>query len=156
MTPLQKKGGFTLIEILLALLVITIGVVAITGVLGSSLDATAKTHSDLDAVCFADLVLNYCQAADFDAIPTSGSLSLPDHEQSDVSLSLGAVAQFPGRLPRSTITFGGQAQEYTVTYRLDIVADGNVKAVTLQVWPGFSANGTSRTFYTELYNWDRL
>ncbi|WP_372807391.1 prepilin-type N-terminal cleavage/methylation domain-containing protein [Pontiella sp.] len=153
----RRSNGFTLIEIMLALLVVTIGVVAVVGLLSSSLDSASKTHEDLNVVCFADLVLNYCHAVeDFADLPTTGSLSLPGHDTEDVILRLGAQDVFTATLPLSQLTLLSEPQEYTVTYQLDIAADGaHIKTVSLQVWPGYETAGTPRRFYTEIYNWKK-
>jgi prepilin-type N-terminal cleavage/methylation domain-containing protein len=153
----RGSKGFTLIEIMLALLVVTIGVVAMVGLLSSSLDSASKTHEELNVVSFADLVLNYCHAVeDFADLPTSGSLALPGHDTDGEILRLGAQAPFTGTLPLSQLTLLSEPQEYTVTYQLDIAAAGaNIKTVSLQVWPGYDTTGSPRRFYTEIYNWKK-
>lgn len=148
--------GFTLIEIMLALLVITVGVVAIIGLLGSSLDSSSKTHDDLVAVSFADMVLNYCHAEPFENVATTGSLTIPDHEGIVRDFPLGTRTFFQGILPRGGFSQNAPAQEYGVTYELDAVAvSGDAKALTLKVWPGRDTTGEPRVFYTELYNWNK-
>jgi prepilin-type N-terminal cleavage/methylation domain-containing protein len=147
-----NKKGFTLIEILLALLVITIGIVAMVGLLGTSLDTSAKSHHDLHAVSFSDMVFNYCHSVtNWSAIPTTGTLFVPDYDGGTIGIQENAVEQFTCRVPG----FGGDTKEtYTVSYLLDVQSKGrNIKELTLQVWPGYGTNGTPRTFYTELYNW---
>jgi prepilin-type N-terminal cleavage/methylation domain-containing protein len=149
-----NKKGFTLIEIVLALLVVTIGIVAITGVLGTSLDTSAKSHNDLDAVSFADMVFNYYQSLEsWNDIPPSksASLDIPDYGGSTFHLKLDLIDQFNCRTPG----FGGSVNDsYKITYLLHAKKlDQNIKALTLEIWPGYDTNGTSRTFYTELYDW---
>jgi prepilin-type N-terminal cleavage/methylation domain-containing protein len=145
--PPTRRNGFTLIEIMIALLVITVGIVAMTGLLGTSLDTSAKSHDDLHAVSFADMVFNYCHSVtNWDAIPTRGSLDLPDYDGGTTELQLDSLAQFTCSIPPQEV--------YTVSYLLGIQQPtGSIKELTLQVWPGHGTNGTARTFYTEIYNW---
>ena len=139
----QNQLGFTLLEIMLALLVVAVGFVAMTGLLGTSLDTSTKSHEDLAAVSFADMVFNHCQATDFAAIPTSGALSLPGYDGQTIDLELGQTNRF-------------QSAQYTMSYFLSIAPpSATIKELTLQVWPGFSANGTPRVFYTEIYDWEK-
>jgi uncharacterized protein (TIGR02598 family) len=149
--------GFTLIEIVLALLVVTVGVLALVGLLGSSLDTAAKSHDDLNAVGFADMVLNYFHSAsDWDEIPPSSIndevFTVPDYTGGMLSIQLDTLQQFNSR-PQG---FEGSTNEnYTVSYILSAQQAETIKTLTLQVWPGFGTNGTPRTFYTELYNWTK-
>ncbi|MEE9368109.1 MAG: prepilin-type N-terminal cleavage/methylation domain-containing protein [Pontiella sp.] len=137
------KRGFTLIEIMLALLVVTIGIVAITGLLGTSLDSSAKSHDDLNIVSFSDMVLNYYHAStNWSEVPPDGSWTVKDYEENPLDLTSG---QF---------TSGIGKNGHTVSFQLTAAnQDSNVKELTLKVWPGYNTNGTSRTFYTEIYNW---
>jgi len=152
----NSNKGFTLIEIMLALLVVSVGVVAIIGLLGSALDASSKAHDDLVVVSFADMVLNYCHAEPFENIATAGSQAMPDQEGVVQQIAIGSRSLFQGFLPRWGFSQGSPAQEYAVTYELETVAiSANVKALTLKVWPGRDTSGEPRVFYTELYNWNK-
>jgi prepilin-type N-terminal cleavage/methylation domain-containing protein len=141
--------GFTLIEIMLALLVVTIGIVATIGLLGTSLDTSAKSHDDLNIVSFADMVFNYCHSeTNWNSIPSSGNLTVPDYDLGTEPLQIGSLAQFTSQVPGS----GNTPKTYTVSYLLKIQPIGNTKQLTLQVWSGPGTNNRPRTFYTELYN----
>lgn len=149
----KTKPGFTLIEILLSLLVVTIGIVAMIGLLSSSLGSSAKAHDDLDAVGFADMVFNYCHSlTNWNEIPVTGTLSVPDYNEGTADLALGTIGRFTCRTPGKN---GTLQERYTVTYRLDVLADGQTKILDLQVWSGFGTNGLPRIFYTEIYNWSK-
>lgn len=147
----KDEAGFTLIEIMLALLVITIGVVSSIGLLGNALDSSKKAHDDLNIISFADLVLNYCQSLDnFNDLPSTGTLQIPDYSQRMTSLKIGDVARFTCMVPG----FAGTPKEtYVVSYKFNILTDGKVKALSLKVWPGYDINRPPRVFYTEIYNW---
>ncbi len=137
------KRGFTLIEIMLALLVVTVGIVAMVGLLSNSLDSSAKSHDDLHAVAFADLVLNYFHSVtNWSEIPPAGPWTVPGYEGGTVNLNDG---RFTGQ--------SGEG-EYTLTYAFTAASPSpSLKELTLKVWPGFGTNGLPRTFHTEIYNW---
>lgn len=149
----RSKCAFTLIEIMLALLVVMIGIVAITGLLGTSLDSSAKSHDDIDVVSFADMVFNYCHSLDdFNAIPTSGNFTIQDYneETTTTDIQIGPITQFDCPVTG----FENRAKRtYTLSYQLDVAMAGNVKELTLDIWPGYNASGPPRRFYTEIYNW---
>lgn len=152
MADLAKRlSGFTLIEILLALLVVTVGLMSVTGLFATALGVSHQSQEDLNAVSFADMVLNYCHAeTNWNRISTSGEILIPGYNLTTGNLRLDSVAQFTCQTPGS----GSAAQTgYTVTYLLHISAGDRVKELTLEVWPGSGTNNTSRVFYTELYNW---
>lgn len=146
-------GGFTLIEIMLALLVITVGVVASIGLLSSTLDTSTKSHDDLNMVSFADMVFNYCQSiTNFNAIPSTGTLQVPGYDQRMAYLPIGSKDRYACMVPG----FEGASREaYVVSYRLDVLSEGDVKALTLKVWPGYETGSPPRIFYTEIYNWNK-
>jgi len=145
------KRGFTLIEIILALLVISIGIVSLIGLLSTSLDSASKAHSDLNSVSFADMVFNYCHSVtNWAEIPTSGDLNIPDYTGNTTPIHIDQLSRFDCIVP----DFGNNPKRsYTVSYIFHIERFDQVKALSLEVWPGYSSNGTPRTFYTELYNW---
>ncbi len=152
--PMRNHAGFTLIEIVLALLVVTVGIVAMTGLLATSLDTSTETQDDLRIVGFAELVLNHLHArSDFGSIPASGTLAISDYAGGTANLEIGPATPFEYRLPGAT---GAEAVRYPLTYRLAIRAAGNILEVLLEVWPGYGTAGNPRIFYTELYDWPKL
>lgn len=146
------RTGFTLIEVMLALMVITIGIVSITGLLSSSLNTSSKAHDDITVVSFADLVLNSSHANGFDALPMSGSLPIIEMDGSSRSLPIGRIETYTGEVP----SFGiDQTQEYTVSYRISAQEQPGVKMVSLEIWPDRNTSTTPRRFHTEIYNWNK-
>lgn len=148
------KRGFTLMEILLALLVVSIGIVSVIGLLSSTLDTTLKARDDLHTVSFADMVLNHFQAVgDWSSLPTAGTVKLRDYNETDITLAIGSTEQF-------TVLSEGKddtsRERFTITYKLDIEQNGNTKTVTLQIWPGFTEEGSPKIFQTEIYNWNKM
>jgi prepilin-type N-terminal cleavage/methylation domain-containing protein len=150
-----KKSGFTLIEILLALLIISIGVVSVAGLLSATIDSGSKAHDDLEAVAFAEMVFNHCQAeTDWNALPISGNLTLMDYDETPVSLSVGSGS--PETFSMVLIGKDGTSRERNVlTYLFNITTAGNRKVLNLQVWPGLNTAETPRVFQTECYNWNQ-
>lgn len=149
----RPSPGFTLIEIILALLVISIGIVSVVGVLGSSVDSSAKSQQDILAVTFADMILNYCHAAGFEAVPTEGALPIVNTAGENETLPCGTVSLYSGRLPAAQ---NGTDQEFTLSYLLNVTENSDVKTVQLDVWPGINAEAAEPIrFYTELYNWNQ-
>ena len=147
----KNRSGFTLIEILLALLVIMIGVVTMAGLLGSSMDAGTKASDDLHIVSFADMVLNHCHATAWDNL-TPGSLTLKDYAGNPATLTTGTTDRFSSEAIGKD---GRSSERFTVSYQLSIQVNGHVKTVTLRVWPGYDITGTPRIFHTEIYNWKK-
>lgn len=147
----KKTTGFTLIEIMLALLVVAIGIVAMTGLLGTALDTSEKSHDDLDAISFADMVFNYYHSTtNWNGIPPDGEWTVPDYNGGTVDLRTGQP--FTCKIQGFVAT--NLEEPYTVSYILHATQpEPDIKALTLQVWPGYATNGTPRTFYTEIYNW---
>jgi Tfp pilus assembly protein PilV len=146
------KIGFTLIEIMLSLLVVTIGIVAVIGLLGTSLDSSAKAHSDLNAVSFSDMVFNYYHAVtNWNEIPPDGSARVPDYAGNTLDLSAGTFTCMASGIRNTAV------ETYTVSYTFSARQRGqNVKELSLHVWPGLGNTNDqtrARFFYTEIYNW---
>ena len=139
-----SRSGFTLVEIMLALLVVSVGVVTMSGLLGTALDTSSTAHDDLHAVSFADMVFNYYHAADWGDVPPGGSQTIPDYSGGTVDLSTG---QFTAN--------AGRADAYTLTFQFDATTDRSLKRLTLQIWSGLGTHGTPRIFQTELYDWEK-
>lgn len=58
----EKKGGFTLIEIAMAIVVVAIGVLAVFSLLSAGLDASSRAIADTQGAMFADNVFNALRA----------------------------------------------------------------------------------------------
>jgi prepilin-type N-terminal cleavage/methylation domain-containing protein len=143
--------GFTLIEIILALLVITVGITSLIGLFSTTLDTASEAHADLNVVSFSDMIFNYCHSeTNWNLIPTSGNLRVPDYKLDIEQIKIGSLSHFTCQTSGSGSVL---KNNYTVSYLLDIHASGNLKELNLRIWPGLGTNGTARSFYTELYNW---
>lgn len=143
-----NKRGFTLIEILLALLVIGIGVVSIVGVLVSTLDSSHKSRDDIHIVSFADMVLNRLHAEEnWSSLSGASSFQMKDYEGNTAPIAIGPVSRFPQGTAQNART------QFTVTYQLQLTQTQNRVKALLFVWPGFSTSGERYVFQTEIYNW---
>ncbi|QBG46188.1 hypothetical protein EGM51_01755 [Verrucomicrobia bacterium S94] len=147
----MKKYGFTLMEILLTLLVISIGVVSLIGLLVSTLDTHHRTRDDLHIVSFADLVLNPLHSVDWNILSSlPESITLPDYDGTAVDIETGSTARFTSFAEGRN---GTAAERFTVTYQLDLAHNRNSITAELKVWPGYTAEGNPRIFQTRIYNW---
>lgn len=61
-----RNEGFSLVEIVLALMVVAIGLLSVFGLMGDSLSANTKTRDDTVAATFAESVFSSVFAADWD------------------------------------------------------------------------------------------
>lgn len=145
------KRGFTLMEILLALLVVSIGIVSLIGLLVSTLDTNSKTRDDIYVVSFADMLLNHLHAEEnWNNIPISGNYTLHDYNEQPATISIGTLDQFTLHIIGKD---GNPAERWTANYILNLSRSGNILTAQLQVWPGYTTNGHPRTFQSEIYNW---
>lgn len=143
--------GFTLIEVLLALLIVTTGIVTLSGLLSSSLDSDARSRNDLQAVAFADLVLNHLHAAEsWEAIPTTGVWSVPNYNGDPTLVTLGTKSLFTAVANGRD---GASRERFSSLYLLDINPEGRIKTVTLRIWPERRTRGKPRVYTTSIYDW---
>jgi type II secretory pathway pseudopilin PulG len=149
--------GFTLMEIALALLVISIGVLAIIGVMSSSLEAANKSIDDTHAAMFADDILHGFQA--LGSIDWEGleGRSLPPPAETMWEGTAGQRIEANGGW--QTIVYESAYVEglidYAVQFNLDIRPDStrrDVKTMRLEVVSGEFADRTNPlVFYTEVF-----
>ncbi len=148
----MKKSGFTLMEILLALLIISIGIVSIIGLLTSTLGAGSKARDDLHIVSFADMVLNQLHTKDWTSL-SAGSIAVTDYDEQILTMTLGTQSQY-------TLPIRGKDENsrdrFAMTYQLDLAVGDEFIEVTLLVWPGYSTAGEPKIFQTEIYNWSKV
>lgn len=155
MTIPDSKKGFTLIEISLAILIISVGVLSVIGLTGAALDTSKRMNDDLNAISFSDMVFGYFNSlTNWNEIPPDVSfpVDIPDYDGGTYRLE--SSGQFENIVaPR----FAGNADitTYTVTYRIQAEepVSGELKTLDIDVWPGYSEEGRPRKFHTEFYNW---
>ncbi len=158
--PSQRRGrsGFSLVEVALALLVVSVGLTSILGLFLTATTANKRAIQDTQIGLFADYVLNglrwRAEQVPWADITDDGTFSIPslggqyawvapdaivvDREQ------IRVVAYNPVKEP--------SIEEMAFHYQTRITDLGATrKGVTLSVWPGAYGLTETNEFYTELY-----
>jgi Tfp pilus assembly protein PilV len=139
-TP-PAKSGFTLLEIMLATLVVTIGLFSVAALFGVGITSSRKAEEDLEAVALADLLFGHLQTTNWSHITGPVVLTgydgetlhiIPDQNQLYTNLYTGAI----------------------LGYCLQLQSAPLIKEISLQIWPHHSADQPQH-FYTEVYDWKR-
>jgi prepilin-type N-terminal cleavage/methylation domain-containing protein len=163
------KKGFTLVEVALALLVVSVGLLALFALFPAGLKLNKQAIDETQAALFAEEVLNgvRAQAATqrWDRIRTSIELPAPapdvwnNPDTLVIRVTPGGANSFAtNRYEKlGTRAVRGQREryfDYGVRYRLEIQdIDELRKLVRLYVRPGeFGGEEPTYFFYTELYN----
>ena len=144
----QRAAAFSLIEVTLALLVVSIGILAVMGLFPMGLDQSAHAEEDTRMALFADETLNSLRAYardDWDGL--AGKQWPAAVWQVFESLLLGRCTKDI----RTNIYISGK-ESNALRYRLMLSTNYEIKAATLWVWSGeFGATGAPHLFYTEFY-----
>ena len=151
------RNAFSLIEVMLAMMVISVGLLAIMSLFPMSLDQNARAVANGQAALFADELLNGIRAcADENWDGLDGSLELPV-----------AAVEFWDGAPANRFSLNGtnlmtnlynlaadtNLMNHVVRYRMALVTNGNIKAVTLWVWSGqYGVTSAPIVFYAEYFN----
>ena len=161
------RAGFSLIEVALALLVVSIGLVAAVGMLPGSLDNSKRASDDTQAALFADYVLNSLRTlasatnvavtrwGDINSSGPSIPIAAPDMWDQGSSMTI----QPGGGI--KTLVFRPKAdkdiEEMTLAYEFtisDLVPDVSKRA-ELKVWINSQRNtNTLQRYYAYLYRGD--
>lgn len=162
----RANAAFSLVEVALALLVISVGLAAVFALFPSGTDANRRAIQDTQIGLFADYVLNgfryEAEAVTWAEVNDSGGFSIsplagvtgtdyvwsnPDRVTADRSKTEAIIY----RVANSSI------EEMAFRYRLrvfDVAGKANVKALVLEVWPGaYGLLTGTNVFYTEVYNY---
>ncbi len=134
----SRPAGFTLVEIALAMLVISVGIVAILGLFPSGLEAGRRAENETRIALFAEDVLQGYKALST-VRPWAGlasdDLLLPGQDLWDGNLEVGdtggqwEIIEF--------YPWDGEIPDYELRYRLEIEPVGNtLYQVRLSVLPG--------------------
>lgn len=162
----SKKSGFSLIEVALALLVVSIGLVATVGMLPGGLENSKKASDDTQSALFADYVLNSLRAlssvsnaavtrwSDIGDTKPKIPIAAPDMWDQGTTLTIN-----PGT-GKQNISFRPAAnkdiEELAFAYDL-VIQDLNAttKRATLNIWIPSKLNTNSpQTYYADLYRGD--
>ena len=158
----RDRGGFSLVEVALALMVVGVGMVAIFSVLPAGMDSNKKAINEAYAAMFAEEVFNGIRAksqfipwAQIDAVTI-------DPAAPDMWNNLSTM-RVKGNTT-GTVIYEAKTeppiQDYALRYSLqirDVAPD--IKLLRLIVWNGqygsSNALGDGLTFYTEIFNTGR-
>jgi prepilin-type N-terminal cleavage/methylation domain-containing protein len=162
------RPGFTLIEIALALLVLSIGLLAVFGLFPVGIDSNRMALGETRAAMFGEEVLNgvRARAALFDWNNIAGNIILEPpspnmwEEPRDMRIR---VVQNPDPEHFDTIIYRASGfrsdrgyEDFAIRYRLEIDNINQYsKAVRLKVRPGRFGSTNTYVFYTEIYNYGR-
>lgn len=167
MTSHNRQQGFTLIEIALALLVASVGMLGVLGLFPAGVQMSKASYDETQAALFADQVMNGIRAqaatARWDRVRTSINLPPPTP---DVWNSPGTLRVTPTAGPDDfrTLRFetpgsmaGGSDAYLDFSIRYSLVINDHpskpfIKEVYLGVIPSQYGNMQPFRFYMELYN----
>jgi len=156
-----KRRGFTLTEVVLAIMIITIGVLAAAGLIAESLANSKRTHDDMIAVSFSDMVFATMREG---IATTNWSIGEQLVVYEDNSLPNDAtVVETSGNQRRfyNVINLDrqksftpysgtlGHMTNYIVSYEINNNPTASGLGVEIRVWPGYDTSVRPRIFYNE-------
>ena len=156
----SRQDGFSLIEVALALLVVSVGLIAAVGMLPGSLDNSKRATDDTQQALFADYVLNTFRTyASSGAYTWSGATAFTDQPVYIPAVDKWDPATKQVVKGSGTITFtpvGSTIEEMSIAYDLSFHDQGpDMKRAELQTWMISSSNtNTFRDFYADFYRGD--
>jgi hypothetical protein len=157
------RGGFSLVEVALAMLVVGVGLLTVFGLFPHGLDANKRAIQDTQMALFADHVLN-----GFRALAAAVPWSEVQEGNNNFKLEVPAPDMWSGPAKLEVIPGAGakpiiykpmakpEIEEISLRYEVRIgpVNANNpfTKYVSVRVWPGaFGALSNGLSFYSELY-----
>lgn len=163
----RREPGFTLVEIALAILVVSVGLLAVYGLFPSGFRTGRQAIDDTRAAMFAQEVFNGLKAkaayTQFDSIDTI-VLPSPTYVPGDPNATFWRVegsGAYDLRVQDTGNDFelnkymrrGADEDSFAMRYRLDIFPIGSTRmGAALEVWPGEEGpTNDIRVFYTEMY-----
>ena len=160
---MKAVGGFTLVEIALALLVVSIGMLAVVGLMAGGLDMSSDSVGDAQASMFAAMVFDGYRAEferDKTAWEDADDLLLPSfgggiwNETGAPPYDLAPIADNSAHTIKFEHADSG-IEAYSLRYRLSFSnVTTKVKSATLEIWPrefGPTLAANAEVFYTEFY-----
>jgi prepilin-type N-terminal cleavage/methylation domain-containing protein len=160
----QKRSGFSLIEVALALLVVSVGLIAAIGMLPGSLDNSKKASEDTQQSLFADYVLGTIRSYSSNTnYSWSGAGGLPAFSSLPVYIPAPSMWDTSGNVTitegSGTITFkpaGTTIEEMIIAYDLRFRdLNPTMKRARLQTWAVSRMNTNSfKEYYADFYRGD--
>ena len=166
----MQIAGFSMVEVALALLVLSIGLLTIVGLFGAGLDMNRATIHDTQVTQFAEEILAGLRFQS-DALATNSTTwaaNLPKivlHPSSGLTMWANGVnaqnikadgsvnyVRFITQLNTGTLMdFGYACQISIVNPPAPYNQSGNVRGAVLKISPGEYGSSITNTFYTELF-----
>lgn len=159
----KRRVGFTLVEIALALLVVSVGAMAILGLFPAGLEANQRAIGETRAALFAEDVLNSYRAAsrripwqDLDSYSAPAVAATMWSSPDDLAIRVNTPGDNTVHVNVYALFDDESIVEFAVRYRLrmeDVSPD--IKQLRLEVWPGeFGQDDPDEAmvFLTELYH----
>lgn len=157
------KRGFTLVEVSLALLVMSVGVLTAYALFPEGLNASKSASDDTQGALFADIVFrSYRAVATYRPWNQIATTQVPVPGYGTVWNGSGATATI---IPGSTIqtyrnvanVAGVAVDELALRYKLEFreITPNRRMAISLYVWSGLYGSTSPNDalfYYTELYN----
>lgn len=158
----NSRGGFSLAEMALALLVIAIGLLAVFGMFPQGTDQNRRAIQETQISLFADYVMNgfrmratevdWSQVADadtFDITPLASQYSFKDPDYIKAGPGVKAVVY-------KALENDIEEMAFRYEFRVRDGASPDIKVFQLQVWPGaYGSLSTTNLFYSEVYNFKK-
>lgn len=160
----RREGGFTLVEVALALMVISIGLMAVFGLFTSGLDTDKASLNDTMAAFFAEDVMSAIMAHSvtmrWDRLQYIGAMPAATDQWMNVSeLIVEPTATWhTNKYIYRHVPPGEQFTEYAVRYKLDVrpipgPLASHLAYVRLDVLPGeYGPTNDVKRFYLEIPN----
>lgn len=163
----RDNRGFTLIEIALALLVASVGLVGLFALFPAGISMNKMAVDETQAALFADQVMNGVRAqtsvVPWNQVKTAVKLPPPtpnvwvQPDNLTVRVTPGGADQFETLRYSTKGALSGSTEAYLdfgVRYRLEIdqIPNSLRYAVRLKVRPGEFGTTNTYVFYTEIYN----
>ena len=163
----NRSSGFTLVEIALALLVASVGLLGLMALFPAGVQMNKTALDETQAALFADQIMNGVRAqtsvVPWNQVKTAVDLPPPtpdvweDANKLRVRVTGGNENNFETLRYSTAGALGGATasyQDFGVRYRLEIdqIPNSLRYAVRLKVRPGEYGTTNTYVFYTEVYN----
>jgi type II secretory pathway pseudopilin PulG len=148
-------AAFSLIEVTLAMLVVSVGILAVLGLFPLGLDQNARAIADSHAGLFVEEVfsgLRACAETNWDGLSIDTTLSSANYPGVGVTRFSGTNMAVHTNVYSNSVT---HIVDHALRYRLTLNSNGNIKAAMLCVWDGQfgSTNAAPNVFYQEFFNY---
>jgi len=150
-----------MVEVAIAILVVSVGLLAVFGLFGDALDINKSTVADTQSALFAEEVLNGFKAAAQNitnatpsqwATAVQGIILTNPPWWDPAYIKVGSYTNQYKYTPQSGSM--GKLTDFSCRYTLGVTnVANNVAGVTLSVWPLGVATNAPLRFYTEVYNY---